>query len=154
MCSGTKEISVGREWGFTSEHTHLTMMRRTINSSLKRTRKPISFLSAFPYSWQKDNKFREEWSDWNTHRKEIRAKLNEQSVKRQVKMLVEYGMESAIEIIEQSIFKGWRGLFDLKAQGNIKPDWKTKSEERRKKRKGINVGYQFHRQGEVEEDEE
>ena len=123
-------------------------MRRTFNSSLKAIRKLIPFLDAFPYRWQKDRRFRSAWSDWNTHRKEIKAKLTEQSVKRQVKMLVEYGLDSGIEIIERSIFKGWRGLFDQAGGG------KAIKQEKKSKKMGINIGYQFHHQGDLEDDEE
>jgi len=122
------------------------MMRRTKDSSLKVVRKPLPFLEAFPDEWQRDTAFRDIWNDWDQHRREIKGKLTPESVKRQAKMLTRYNLPTAIAIIDRSIFKGWRGLFEWNGEEKIVPKKKTE-------KRSVNIGYQFHRCGELEEDE-
>lgn len=58
--------------------------------------------------------FRQAWSDWEQHHREIKKKLTPLAVKRQLKILESYGLPDAIAMIEQSISNGWQGLFELK----------------------------------------
>ena len=58
------------------------------------------------------------WSDWVDHRKQLRKPLTKLAIDRQVKFLEQFDEETRTKIIEQSIFKGWAGLFELKGDRN------------------------------------
>lgn len=58
------------------------------------------------------------WEDWVTHRKQMRKPLTEKTIKLQTKFLEKFDEETRVKIIEQSIFKGWAGLFELKGERN------------------------------------
>lgn len=58
------------------------------------------------------------WADWITHRKQLKKPLTELAVQRQVKFLEGFDEPTRVKIIEQSIFKGWTGLFELKGERN------------------------------------
>lgn len=58
------------------------------------------------------------WSDWANHRKQLRKPLTKVAIDRQVKFLEQFDEETRVKIIEQSIFKGWSGLFELKGELN------------------------------------
>ncbi len=73
-----------------------------------------SFISLFSDDFQKDEKFKATWLDWIKHRKEIRKKLTETTASRQADKLMQYDLITAISMIEQSIEKGWTGLFEIK----------------------------------------
>lgn len=55
--------------------------------------------------------FRSAWTDWQQHRREIRKTITPTTRQRQLKQLVRLGPSAAVESIEQSIEKGWTGLF-------------------------------------------
>lgn len=50
------------------------------------------------------------WDSWVSHRKEIKKKLTETSVKQQFKKFAEWGEEKSIAAIEYTIGKGWQGI--------------------------------------------
>ena len=58
------------------------------------------------------------WLDWVSHRKQMKKPLTKLAIERQVKFLEGFDEEVRVKIIEQSIFKGWAGLFELKGERN------------------------------------
>ena len=56
--------------------------------------------------------FRAAWSDWLTHRKQIKKPVTELAAKKQLKALAKRGTHDAIRAIEHSIANGWQGIFD------------------------------------------
>ena len=56
--------------------------------------------------------FRAAWSDWLTHRKQIKKPVTELAATKQLKALAKRGTHDAIRAIEQSIANGWQGIFD------------------------------------------
>jgi hypothetical protein len=58
--------------------------------------------------------FCEAWSEWVEYRREIKHKITDSTANKQLKKLSGYPVVVAIGMIEQSIEKGWQGLFDLK----------------------------------------
>lgn len=54
--------------------------------------------------------FRAAWAEWVQHRKEIRKKLTDTSVKRQLAMLERIGHDQAIRTIGHTVERGWIGL--------------------------------------------
>lgn len=55
--------------------------------------------------------FQAVWKEWTGFRREIKKKLAPSTVKEQLKTLVEFGHDNAIESIRRSIQNGWQGLF-------------------------------------------
>ena len=76
--------------------------------------------------------FQGAWRDWEQHRAEIRHKLTPTSAKRQLKMLSDAGPEAAVKMIEQSIEKGWRGLFPVGSEGGASSREKRQADLKRK----------------------
>ncbi len=66
------------------------------------------------------NEFREVWSDWQQHRREIKKPLTSTSVRYQLKDLAALGEAEAIAKLTRSITSGWQGMFD--ATRKTKPD--------------------------------
>ena len=58
------------------------------------------------------------WEDWVTHRKQLKKPLTKLAMERQIKFLEGFDEPTRVKIIEQSIFKGWTGLFELKGERN------------------------------------
>lgn len=58
--------------------------------------------------------FRVAWGEWAEHRRQQKKPLTPATIAKQVKMLEAYGHERAIKSIEQSILRGWQGLFEAK----------------------------------------
>ena len=56
--------------------------------------------------------FRAAWSDWLTHRKQIKKPVTELAANKQLKALAKRGTNDAIRAIEHSIANGWQGIFD------------------------------------------
>lgn len=54
------------------------------------------------------------WNEWEKHRIEIKKKLTPSTAKKQIQFLGGRGDPEIIAIINQSIEKGWTGLFELK----------------------------------------
>lgn len=67
----------------------------------------------FPVELSGDD-FRGSWQQWCQHRKERRSALTATTVNKQLAMLSAAGVADAIAMIEQSIEKGWTGLFEVK----------------------------------------
>lgn len=63
------------------------------------------------------NEFHDAWQEWFKYRKESGKKLRESTIKKQMQFLGARTESEAIAIINQSIEKGWTGLFDLKKNG-------------------------------------
>lgn len=61
--------------------------------------------------------FREAWSLWTHHRKEIRHGLTPTTVKRQFARLIKWGPDRAVAAIDHSIANGWEGIFEPDRQG-------------------------------------
>ena len=59
--------------------------------------------------------FREAWGQWQMHRKQKRQKLTAMTVAKQLKFLAT--QPNPVAVIDQSIEKGWTGLFELKSNG-------------------------------------
>jgi DNA-binding MarR family transcriptional regulator len=66
------------------------------------------------------NEFREAWSDWQQHRREIKKPLTSTSVRYQLKDLAALGEAEAIAKLTRSITSGWQGMYD--ATRKTKPD--------------------------------
>ena len=64
------------------------------------------------------DRFREVWSAWRNHRREIGHPLKPTTTARQLKMLADLGASAAIDTIEASIQNGWQGLFPEKLNGS------------------------------------
>jgi hypothetical protein len=62
--------------------------------------------------------FMEAWINWDKFRTEIKHKLTPTTIDKQLAMLAEYPVETAIAMIDKSIEQGWQGLFPLKTNGN------------------------------------
>lgn len=56
--------------------------------------------------------FRRAWEDWKKYRRQARKPLTPISVERQFAMLSRLGADAAVASIEQSIERGWQGLFE------------------------------------------
>lgn len=61
--------------------------------------------------------FQELWMEWNAERKAKRKSLTPGAARRQLKFLEGLGLEAAMASINQSIEKGWVGLFAVKTDG-------------------------------------
>lgn len=57
--------------------------------------------------------FREAWAEWEKHRKEKRSKLTETTIKKQFALLAKHPKQ-AVEILNDSMTKGYTGLFPPK----------------------------------------
>ncbi len=57
--------------------------------------------------------FSEAWVEWETHRKEMRHTLTNTTRKKQLTFLSQFPVQTAVEMINQSISMGWQGLFEL-----------------------------------------
>jgi len=57
------------------------------------------------------DKFKESWTDWELHRKQLKKPLTDQSIKMQLKKLKSLGENTAIEWIEYAIEKNWQSFF-------------------------------------------
>ena len=58
------------------------------------------------------DEFREVWTAWIAHRKEIKKPLTPTSIGQQLRKLSEWGLSRAIEAIRHSIANGWQGIFE------------------------------------------
>lgn len=62
----------------------------------------------------KSDDFYNAWTEWVQFRKEIKHSLTPSTIKKQLAFLTTHDERTAIAIINQSIEKGWQGLFDIK----------------------------------------
>jgi hypothetical protein len=58
------------------------------------------------------------WDDWVQYRKELKKPMTESTVKKQAKQLTNHPPEIQKAMIDQSIEKGWTGLFEIKEKSN------------------------------------
>lgn len=65
----------------------------------------------FPELPFQSDQFKTAWSEWETHRKEIKKKLTPSTKDKQLSALKTMGEEAAIESINKSITSGWTGIF-------------------------------------------
>ena len=87
----------------------------------------------------------EAWGEWVKYKTEKRQKLYPTTVKKQIQFLGGRGDPEIIAIIEQSIMKGWTGLFELKTNGHTKTATRTTGPDaiiEPGKDFGINKGFQ------------
>jgi len=116
------------------------MQRRTKRPDGKKIRDKLLFLNLFPKTWQQSPEFRQMWSDWIQHRKEIGHKPTKKSTERQCKKLTACGLDTALDMINQSIENGWCGIFPYKESSNS-----TKGSQQAssfQKDKAIDIGFQ------------
>lgn len=62
--------------------------------------------------------FKKAWGEWTIFRAETHHKLTPTTIEKQLSQLEKFPVETAIAMIDQSIEKGWQGLFEVKANGN------------------------------------
>ena len=77
-------------------------------------------INVFPADFPHGSNFRQAWGAWVQHRKEIRAKLTASTIEKQLELLSGFTEAQAIEIINNSIQNGWRGVFPEKLKTNGK----------------------------------
>ncbi|RJP68407.1 MAG: hypothetical protein C4539_08955 [Ignavibacteriales bacterium] len=71
----------------------------------------VFFIDLIPEKLKTDE-FIKSWKSWISYRKEIKKKITQSTAIQQLKKLCEY--ETPVLVIEQSIEKGWQGLFPVK----------------------------------------
>ena len=85
-------------------------------------RKQLDGSSEVELPWA-DERFTEAWNLWTNFKKEqfqfAYKQIGEQGALKDLVDLSGGDMEKAIEIIHQSIKKGWKGFFELKVQNTI-----------------------------------
>jgi len=64
-----------------------------------------------------DPAFAAAWKEWCLHRQQIRKRLTPLTIKKQLAQLSKFGKEIAIASINQSIERGWTGLFEPDGSG-------------------------------------
>jgi hypothetical protein len=69
--------------------------------------------------------FREAWTRWTKHRKEIRESLTPSTTAAQLKRLGAWGVTRAVAAIDYSIEKGWKGIYEESSNGNSKHGFRT-----------------------------
>jgi hypothetical protein len=69
--------------------------------------------AVIPLSLNED-RFIDKWHEWLSYRSEIKKKLYPTTAIAQLKKLETWGIDKAIKAIEESIEKGWQGLFEPK----------------------------------------
>jgi len=81
-------------------------------SEIKKNKKSENFLKFIPEELNNDG-FKNTWLEWLQFRKEVKSKLTESTAIKQLKFLNQ-NKETAVDIINQSIQSGWKGLFEIK----------------------------------------
>jgi uncharacterized protein YdaU (DUF1376 family) len=71
------------------------------------------------------------WNEWEQYRKEKKQKLTPSTRKKQIQSLVGRAGPEIIAMINQSITKGWTGLFEINSNGKTNNGRHTKSQIRR-----------------------
>lgn len=65
-----------------------------------------------------DQELNSKFLEWINYRKEIKKSLKPTTAEKQIKFLLRFKTEEAIQVIDQSIMNGWTGLFELKNKNN------------------------------------
>jgi uncharacterized protein YdaU (DUF1376 family) len=97
-----------------------TLSERLTNAKLTNNQEPITNNQStknkqkvddvvFPFD---SESFKSAWSDWVTHRSEIKKKITPLAVKKQFSELASMGEKRAIEAIDHSIAKGWQSIHE------------------------------------------
>jgi len=86
------------------------------NMDTRRTRKQLPV--EIPPELLGDD-FKEAWSKWESHRKEIKKPLTPTSTAQQLKKLATMGKHRAIQAIIESIRQGWVGIFEPHTSNNV-----------------------------------
>ena len=86
-------------------------------TNIKPSKKSIETNIGYPTSLN-TKLFIDKYSDWIKYRKEIKKKLSQMTVAAQLKKLEKHGIEAAIWAIDNSIEKGYQGLFPENFKSN------------------------------------
>jgi len=89
----------------------------TSNEALKKNK--IYFLALVPEDLHHESFF-PVWQEWCDYRKEKRKTLTEKTAQRQLKKLLEHGLDAAVWALEESMTQGWQGLFPENYRTNTK----------------------------------
>ena len=81
--------------------------------SSKKVKEKDNFLNFLPDNLLEDKEFLEVWLDWIEYRTEIKHPLTKIAAKRQIKLLSQFSSGAATAMVDQSINRGWRGIFQL-----------------------------------------
>jgi len=68
-----------------------------------------------------NDQFRDVYNQWYKFRKEIKKKLTPIMIEKQIKKLSKYPLETAIEMLEQSMENGWQGIFEINKKQILSP---------------------------------
>lgn len=82
--------------------------------------KPKVEMVEWPKNLKDDEEFVICWQRWVSYRNEIKRPLTNATVNEQLKKMSKLGKSTAMRMIEQSISNGWRGLFEVKDNGQNK----------------------------------
>jgi hypothetical protein len=92
--------------------THVTKRNETVTLEKRREEKNREEKSNTELpDWMN----KEAWGEWEQHRKEIKEKQTPLAVKKQI-VFLEKNKADHVEIINNSIQNGWKGLFELKGR--------------------------------------
>jgi len=70
------------------------------------------------------NSFRTIWAAWIEVRNKMRVPNTKKSLELALSKLGKYSVETAIKMVEQSVERGWRGIFDLNTKTKGGTGWK------------------------------
>jgi hypothetical protein len=84
----------------------------SVPSSPTKARKPKTKSEPEPVLPFTSPAFREAWTAWVRHRKEIRKPLTPTASERQLKKLADMGEARAIAALDHSMANGWQGIFE------------------------------------------
>lgn len=102
----------------TDSHTEYIKVNRSKN---KPPQPPQGGMGELPSIFDTPE-FKNAWQDWIQYRKDTKHKLTDLTIKRQLKQLEAMGHDNAIKSIEQSIERGWTGLFDVGSTAGKRAD--------------------------------
>jgi len=111
----TKKVSLAL-----TKRGNTTIDQKSIKERQKKTikKEDSCFFDLIPDEL-KTIEFKEAWQDWITYKKEKKDKLTVSTAKLQFKKLIRFLNEgmNPVEVINQTITEGWKGLFPLKQNG-------------------------------------
>lgn len=77
--------------------------------------------SMFPLEWQRNREFKHALQDYLIHRKQLGKTLTPIATKRMVGNLLKYPMDTAITALNESVSKGWTGVFPESVRNSPTP---------------------------------
>lgn len=92
----------------------VTQIKETETETKKKQATPMI---VFPSNLN-TTQFMEAWIEWDTFRSETKHKLTPTTIKKQLAQLSKFPVDTAIAMLNQSIERGWQGIFDVKSNGN------------------------------------